>query len=152
MRNNNYDNVGVALFAFLSVVRYMDSIEYSKALLIQPLLLHNPLVNYIKKRNVKVKGIEDLILSNIQYFLNFNERYFSLIPLSINTILIAEKMNFIKLQNNKIFTNKNEIDNFDFSNKSFGKRTTNIIDASEKISFLLNEETEELYFKLRIQL
>lgn len=152
MKNDTYNNIGISLVAFLSTVRYKSSIEYSKALLIQPLLLHNPLVNYIKKTNVKVKGIEDLTLSKVNYFLNFNERYLSFMPLGLNTIAIAHKMNFIYIENNEIIMNKDEIDKFDFTNKTLGNRAKNIINASQKVSKLLNEETSELYFKLRIQL
>lgn len=152
MKNDTYNNIGISLVAFLSTVRYMESIEYSKALLIQPLLMYNPLVNYIKKKNVNVKSIEDLTLTKINYFLNFNERYLSFLTLGINTILIAQKMKFIELQHNKIIVNKNKIEDFDFQNNKLGIRATNIISASNKIANILNENTCELYFKLRIQI
>jgi hypothetical protein len=152
MKNDTYNNIGISLVAFLSTIRFMESIEYSKALLIQPLLMHNPLVNYVKKKHVKVKGIEDLTLTKINYFLNFNERYLTFLTLGINTILIAEKMKFIVLQHNKIIVNKNKIEDFNFENNKLGTRATNIISASNKIANILNENTCELYFKLRIQI
>jgi hypothetical protein len=151
MRIENYNNVGIGLVALLSVIKNFEDLDYAKALLIQPLLLHNPLTNYVKKASVVVNGIEDLTLSKVEYFLNYNDRYFSLLPLSINTILIAEKMKFLKLEDNKIIVNKSNIETFDFTSNLLGKRATNIILASERISQLLKEESNELYFKLRIE-
>jgi len=151
MRIENYNNVGIGLVALLSVIKNFEDLDYAKALLIQPLLLHNPLTNYVKKASVVVNGIEDLTLSKVEYFLNYNDRYFSLLPLSINTILIAEKMKFLKLEDNKIIVNKSNIETFDFTSSLLGKRATNIILASERISQLLKEESNELYFKLRIE-
>jgi len=152
MKIENYNNIGIALVAFLSVVKNFDTLDCSKALLIQPLLLHNPLVNYIKKGNVKINGVEDLTIDKVEFFLNFNNRYFSLLPLSINTILIAKKMEFIQLEDNKIIINKNKIDTFDFKSNSLGDRAKKIILASKKISKILQDKTDELYFKLRVEI
>ncbi|MCB4760104.1 MAG: hypothetical protein LGB66_00485 [Sulfurovum sp.] len=151
MKIENYNNIGIGLVALLSVIRNFKDLDYSKALLIQPLLLHNPLVNYVKKSNVIINGIEDLTLSKVEYFLNYNDRYFSLLPLSINTILVAEKMKFLKLEDSKIIVNKSNIETFDFQSTLLGTRAKNIILASERISQLLKEESKELYFKLRVE-
>ena len=152
MKIDNYNNIGIALVSFLSVVRNFDKLDYSKALLIQPLLLHNPLVNYVKKSNVRISGIEDLTIEKVEFFLNFKDRYFSLLALSINTILIAQKMKFIQLEDNKIIVDKRVIDDFDFNSKVLGKRAKNIILASEKISKILQDNVAELYFKLRVEI
>jgi len=151
MKIENYNNIGIGLVALLSVIKDFEDLDYAKALLIQPLLLHNPLTNYVKKANVVINGIEDLTLSKVEYFLNYNDRYFSLLPLSINTILIAEKMKFIKLEENKIIINKSNINAFDFTSNLLGQRAKNIISASANISRLLKEESSELYFKLRVE-
>lgn len=152
MKIENYNNIGIALVAFLSVIKNFEIFDYSKALLIQPLLLHNPLVNYVKKANVKVNGIEDLTIEKVEFFLNFNNRYFSLLSLSINTILIAQKMQFIQLENNQIIINKEQIDTFNFKSNSLGNRAEKIILASEKISKIFQNKTDELYFKLRVEI
>lgn len=126
--------------------------EYSTSLLINPILLHNQTVAYLKNQKTKPKGIEDLITSKIEFFLDFNTRYYAFLELSINTIIFAEKMNFIALKNNKIIPIKEQIDKFDFTNIGLGDRAINIIHASEKLSTLLKQEsTDSLYFKLRIE-
>lgn len=151
--NDTYNNIGISIVGFLSIIRFFDEIEYSKSLLINPILLHNKTVTYLKSRSTKPKGIEDLITSKIELFFDFNKRYYSFLELSINTIIIAQKMNFITLQNSKIIPIKEQIDKFDFSNESLGTRAINIIQASEKLSVLLKQEnTDSLYFTLRIEI
>ena len=76
----------------------MNSLEYSKSLLILPMVLHDPLINYLKDGRTVIKGIEDLILSKVEYFLNYNDRYFNYLSLSLNTIMFAEKMSYIKIE------------------------------------------------------
>jgi len=149
--NDIYNNVGISLVAFLSVVRFFKKIDYSKVLLINPILLHNQSTKYLKSKTTKPKSLEDIIASKVEYFLNFNKRYYSFLTLSINTILIAEKMQFISFKDGYIYVEKNNIDKFDFSNKKLGTRALEIVGASEKLSKLLNEDTKALYLKLRIE-
>lgn len=151
--NDTYNNMGISLVGFLSIIRFFDEIEYSKSLLISPILLHNKTVTYLKSQTTKPKGIEDLITSKIEFFLDFNKRYYEFLGLSINTIILAQKMKFITLEENKIVISKEEIKKFDFSNKSLGNRAIGMIQASNKLSNILKQEnTDNLYFKLRIEI
>lgn len=151
--NDTYNNIGISLVGFLSIIRFFDEIEYSKSLLISPILLHNKTVTYLKSQTTKPKGIEDLITSKIEFFLDFNKRYYEFLGLSINTIILAQKMKFITLEENKIVISKEEIKKFDFSNKSLGNRAIGMIQASNKLSNILKQEnTDNLYFKLRIEI
>lgn len=151
--NDTYNNIGISLVGFLSIIRFFDEIEYSKSLLISPILLHNKTVTYLKSQSTKPKGIEDLITSKIEFFLDFNKRYYEFLGLSINTIILAQKMKFITLEENKIVINKKEIKKFDFSNTSLGNRAIGMIQASNKLSNILKQEnTDNLYFKLRIEI
>lgn len=153
MRNDIYNNVGISLVALLSVIKNIDEIDYSKVLLINPLLLHNQTVNYLKKKSTNPKGIEDLVTSKIEFFIDFNERYYSFLDITINTIILAQKMQFITIKNNKIIPIKEYINKFDFTNTELGSRAINIIQASNKLSILLKQEnTNNLYFILRIEL
>ncbi|TLT08486.1 MULTISPECIES: three component ABC system middle component [Aliarcobacter] len=151
--NDTYNNIGISLVGFLSIIRFFDEIEYSKTLLISPILLHNKTVTYLKSKATKPKGIEDLITSKIELFLDFNKRYYEFLGLSINTIILAQKMKFITLEENKIVISKEEIKKFDFSNISLGNRAIGMIQASNKLSNILKQEnTDNLYFKLRIEI
>ena len=151
--NDTYNNIGIALVGFLSIVRYFEEIEYTKCLLVNPILLHKQSVAYLKSNNTKPKGIEDLISSKTELFLDFNKRYYEFLGLSINTIILAQKMKFIILEENKIVISKEEIKKFDFFNTSLGDRARNMIQASKKLSNILKQEnTDNLYFKLRIEI
>ena len=85
--------------------------------------------------------------------MDFNKRYYEFLGLSINTIILAQKMKFITLEENKIVISKEEIKKFDFSNISLGNRAIGMIQASNKLSNILKQEnTDNLYFKLRIEI
>lgn len=151
--SDTYNNIGISLVSFLSIIRFFDEIEYSKSLLINPILLHKQTVTYLKNQKTKPKGIEDLINSKIEFFLNFNQRYYSFLDLSINTIILAQKMKFIALENNKITPIKEQINKFNFTGIELGERASNIVHASEKLSNLLKQEfADSLYFKLRVEI
>jgi hypothetical protein len=152
MKNDVYNNIGISVISFLSIMQKIESIEYSKTLLIMPLLLHEPLVKYLKDGRTKIRGIEDLILSKVEYFLNFNDRYINLLPLSVNTIIFAEKMGFIEITKEKIIPIKEQIKKIDFNDKKLGNRALNIYKASDNIIKILGEDVQELYFKLRIEI
>ena len=131
----------------------MKKLDYSTLLLINPILLHNQTTNYLKSKTTKPKGIDDLITSKIEFFIDFNERYYSFLPLSINTILIAQKLNFIETNNNIIIPNKKEIEKFEFDSQELGNRANAIIEASQKLVELLKKEsTRSLYLKLRVEI
>lgn len=152
MKIESYNNIGISLIGFLSVIRHFESIDFSKALLIQPFTLHNQMVTFLKDRRIKINGMDDLLLSRVNLFLNFNDRYFSLLTLSMNMILLSEKMGFIKILDDHIFPIVDTIEKIDFTSTSLGKRAKKIVDASNTIHQLLQEDTKELYFKLRIEL
>ncbi|MDD3476297.1 MAG: DUF6521 family protein [Sulfurimonas sp.] len=152
MKFETYNNIGFSLMSFLSIIKNMNSLEYSKSLLILPLVLHDPLVKYLKDGRVVIKGIEDLILSKVEYFLNYNERYFNYLPLSLNTIIFAKKMGYIEVNNNQIIPIKEEIENINFNSKELGNRLNDVYKASNNIVKILEEDINELYFKFRIEI
>ncbi|MGM0518498.1 MAG: three component ABC system middle component [Campylobacterota bacterium] len=152
MKFEQYNNIGFSLMSFLSIIKNMNSLEYSKSLLILPLVLHDPLVKYLKDGRVVIRGIEDLILSKVEYFLNYNDRYFNYLPLSLNTIIFAEKMGYIEINNSQIIPIKQEIEKINFSVKELGSRINTVYKASNNIVKILDEDVKELYFKLRIEI
>ena len=138
MKFETYNNIGFSLISFLSIIKNMNSLEYSKSLLILPIVLHDPLINYLKDGRTVIKGIEDLILSKVEYFLNYNDRYFNYLSLSLNTIM------FIPI--------KEEIEKINFNDNELGNRTKNVYKASNNIVKILQEDVKELYFKLRVEI
>ena len=152
MKFETYNNIGFSLISFLSIIKNMNSLEYSKSLLILPIVLHDPLINYLKDGRTVIKGIEDLILSKVEYFLNYNDRYFNYLSMSLNTIMFAEKMSYIKIEDNKIIPIKEEIEKINFNDNELGNRTKNVYKASNNIVKILQEDVKELYFKLMVEI
>lgn len=151
MKLETYNNIGFSLISFLPIIKNMNSLEYSKSLLILPLVLYDPLMKYLKDGRVTIRGIEDLILSKVEYFLNYNDRYFNYLPLSLNTIIFAEEMGYIEINDNQIMPIKQKIEKIEFNVREFGNRINNVYKATDNIIKILDEDVKELYFKLRIE-
>lgn len=152
MKLETYNNIGFSLMSFLSIIKNMNRLEYSKSLLVLPLVLHDPLIKHLKDGRVVIRGIEDLILSKIDYFLNYNDRCFNYLPLSLNTIIFAEKMGYIEVVNNQIIPIKEQIEKINFNSKELGTRISSVHKASKNIVKILDEDVKELYFKLRVEI
>ncbi|BDU25219.1 hypothetical protein D3C87_791260 [compost metagenome] len=144
-----YNNEGVALVAILSVMSKMKTLEYSKVFLILPFLLNDNLVSFLKNKNAKVIGIQDLVSRRIGSFLNFNGSFKNFYALTFNAVCIAEELKFIKMESNSIIYLENS---FDLQSDSLGSRAKNIVAASEKLQVILEIEAIELYSSLKIEL
>lgn len=101
--NDTYNNIGISLVGFLSIIRFFGWNWIFKISFDKSHITHNKTVTYLKSQTTKPKGIEDLIASKIEFFLDFNKRYYSFLELSVNTIIIAQKMNFIILKTTKLY-------------------------------------------------
>lgn len=60
--------------SILSVLNYSKKLEISKCLLIEPLLNHKETREALKKSNVIIRSIEELIMKKQVAFANFNNR------------------------------------------------------------------------------
>lgn len=148
---DKYNNIGLTLLSILKVIKDYEEIEYSKALLILPFTMNNSIIKHLKDKRVKTLGIEDLIYTKPSLFVNFNKQYQQFIPMAVNTLVIAEKMNFLEIQNT-IKPNFDQIKRINFEDNELGSRWSNIYKASNYISSFLDEKVENLYLKLRIEL
>lgn len=120
-----------------------------KFFLILPLLLNDDITTFIKNKNSKIIGIQDLISRRASSFSNFNRSYKSFYTLTFNTICLAEELRLIKIESDSITYLEN---NFDLSSELLGTRARNIITASEKIQTILEIESIQLYSSLKIQI
>lgn len=144
-----YNNEGIALVAILSVMAKMKTLESSKVFLILPFLLNDNLASFLKNKNSKVIGIQDLVSRRIGSFLNFNGLYKNFYGLTFNAICIAEELKFIKVEPNSIIYIENS---FDLHSDNLGSRAKNIVLASEKLKAILEIDAIELYSSLKIEL
>ena len=138
-----YHNELLGAVSIASVLQY-NNLSSAKILFILPLLFHNETLNYFLKH--KPHNIKTFATQNSKIIENFDNRFYSLLPITINSVLIAKELNFIKIEQNKLSFNI-----FDFDT-SLGKRAEKIILASQKIASLLETETSDLFFYLKVRI
>jgi len=150
MENNKflYNNEAIALISILAILRETKELEYSKSFLILPFLLNDNIVNFIRRKNSIVIGIQDLISRRIENFSNFNKSFKNFTPLTFNTLLLGHELGVLKLNPNYIELSDNET--FDFESKILGNRVENILTASKKLIPIFEKDSAELYSSLKI--
>ncbi|MGO4731154.1 three component ABC system middle component [Paenibacillus sp. 2KB_22] len=144
-----FNNEAFGIVAIASVLKHSKKLSYSKALLILPLMAHKETLILLKRENSNVRSIEQLIAKKENLLTNFNERYLSLLPISINSIVL---LNEIRVLENDAGIIEYVNDSFDFNNRGLGKRAQDVIKASKKISSMLEMSVENLYLQLRVHI
>ncbi|MEF2095141.1 three component ABC system middle component [Bacillus sp. CFBP9009] len=155
--NNNYVNLYnneiIGCIGIYSVTKHMKSISSAKALLILPMVFQNDLLSYMGRSNVDVKSIEQLILRKPDLLSNFNERFYSLLQVSVNSILILNALNFLTINPDGKIELLGERDFIpSYEKEEIGKRAFQIINVSYKVAKLLEDKVENLYLQLRVKL
>lgn len=146
-----YNNEAIGAIGIASVIKHCQSLSYSKSLLILPFLFHEDTVSTLKRSNSIIRSSEEMMVKKVNNFGNFNARYYSLLPISINSLMLLNHIGEIIITEKHILNSlQNKID---YTNLTLGKRAQNIIKASPKLAeLLLNEDDKSLYLNLRIQL
>jgi len=145
-----FNNEAVGIIAMQATISECREITYAKAMLILPFLLHEDTVASLKRSNSVQRSIEEMMTKKLGNFANFDSRYYSMLPISLNVLMILRDMGAIKITKDKIYSSAN-LKNISIAN--LGKRAKNIIEATTKLSLLLNSENDSsLYLKLRITL
>jgi hypothetical protein len=146
-----FNNEAIGTIAIASVMKECTTLSYSKSMLILPFLFHQESTAFLKRSRVVLRSSEEFVIKKVGAFANFNDRYFSLLPISINSIMILSKTGTLSIKKNQISYNDNN--DFNVLAENLGKRAGDIVKASKKLSTLLLSESEpSLYLKLRIQL
>lgn len=143
---DGYNNVGIGVIAIASVLNHLGSLSIPKALLIIPMIVHRPTLGHMAHKGTLERGSAALSSGHPQLFVNFNERFESYLPLSVNSIQLLTHLGYAKLGEVLIRQRRLVIDT------ELGQRAKKIDQASEKISELLLEPDEELYLNFRVQL
>jgi hypothetical protein len=143
-----YNNEAIASCIFLSVLNKVGEIDIARSCLILPFLLDDRTINYLKREQESNVNLEQLINEYPRLFVSFNKRYLSLLPITINALMMLSKGNQINIEN-QIKT----VSNLNFENEELGNRFLKIEDVIPKLLTLLDEySTAELYKILKIQL
>lgn len=136
--------------SILAVLRHTQQLELSKCMLIEPLLSYSQVLKALKRTNSSVKSIEDLILKQSIPFANFNNRFQDKLLLSMNALILFDKLGLISIKENIVCFNAND---FNFTNTSLGEAATSRISASGKLAeILLKGDASDFYLSLRVQI
>lgn len=145
-----YNNEAIGIIAISSVMQHSEQLTVANALLILPFVFHPTTASSLSRTNTKLRSIEEFVTKYPGLFSNFADRYESLLPVTINSIVTSVEAGIIKIEGNKIVpsTNFNEFT----KTKHSSKRAIQIIKASENLSLLLQDKSVNLYLHLRIKL
>ncbi|WP_416310372.1 three component ABC system middle component [Pseudomonas sp. W03] len=141
-----YNNVGIGVVAVGSVLNHLGSLSIPKTLLIIPMIMHSPTLAYMGSKATLERGSAALASGYPQLLVNFNERFESSLPLSVNSIQLLIHLGYAELGATLVRKRRLPIDS------DFGKRAKKIDQASQKIAELLLETEDELYLNFRVKL
>ncbi|MCE8022730.1 three component ABC system middle component [Billgrantia aerodenitrificans] len=141
-----YNNIGVGAVAIASVLNHSYSLSISKVLLIIPMVVHRPTLAHMSHKGIQERGSAALASGSPNLFVNFNQRFESYLPLSLNSVQLLVHLGYARFGQSLVRQKILTVD------KMFGRRAQKINQASKKISELLQEDEEELYLNLRVHL
>ncbi|MGF2614605.1 hypothetical protein FZC84_20575 [Rossellomorea vietnamensis] len=144
----SYNNEIIGIVAMLSILKTSEKISFSKAMLILPLILHDPTMNYLQRGNVRIKSIDQLVADKYHLLVNFNNRFSSMLPISLNCIYLLEKMNHISVKDGYI----SKLKEIDLNEEKLGKRGMKIYKSSYNMRNILDASESYLYLQLRVEL
>lgn len=145
-----YNNEAIASCVFLSILDKIESIDIARSCLILPFLLDDKTVSFIKKNNSSESNLEHLVNINQRLFASFNKRYLSLLPVSINSLIILKKGEQLYVNDNIIRKSNTKI-NIDV--EELGDRFSKLLEVIPVfLSLIENYSTNQLYRILKVQL
>ncbi|ORF00916.1 hypothetical protein BGI05_00200 [Snodgrassella alvi] len=143
-----YNNEAISTAVLMSVITKLKQINIALAPLVLPFLLDNRIVNHLLKDEANYVNIEQFIQSKRLYFTSFNNRFLSLLPVTVNALMILQKSNVINITDT--ISIKKE---FEFDVNELGLRFTKIENAIPKFVALIKDYSlSDLYIKFKIQL
>ncbi|MBR4324275.1 MAG: hypothetical protein IKP73_01965 [Bacteroidales bacterium] len=143
-----YNNEAIACCAIYSVVKRLTKISAATISMILPFLLNDRIVEKLK--STKAQNLLDFIAQNRNIFLNFEGRYMSFLPITVNSVVLLKDFGLIKFEKpHTIVLNRD--DDFDFSQS--GERLMQVLSVSGKFAQMLtNADIVKLFNDLKIML
>jgi hypothetical protein len=143
-----YNNEAIASCVLLLVLNQVDKLDLARSCLVLPFLLDDRTVNYFTKNQGQNLSLEQLVKDQPRLFISFNKRYVSLLPVTINSLMILSKSNQITIDKETIMSNK-----FSFHNTNLGDRFSTIEKIiPDFVTMIEKHQTPQLYKVLKIQL
>ena len=143
-----YNNEAIASCVFLAVLDRLKTLDIARSCLILPFLLDDRTVKYLCENQNSELTLEQIKKDKPLLFTSFNKRYLSLLPVTINSLMILHKANQISIEKEIRIINLLPI-----YNSMLGERLNKIIDIIPIfLSIINNYSTNQLYKLLNIQL
>jgi hypothetical protein len=98
-----YNNEAIASCVFLAVLKQTQPFDIARSCLILPFLLDDRTVNYFANNN-NIE-LEQMIKEQPRLFISFNKRYLSLLPVTINSLMLLMKSNQISIEKEIVLNN-----------------------------------------------
>ena len=142
-----YNNEAIGSCIILSFLDKVGEIDIARSCLILPFLLDDRSVKYLNS-NIVDDTIESIVKNHPNLFTSFNNRFLSLLPVTLNALSILSKTGQIDVKNTISIKGQFSIENVDMGNRY--NRIEKIIPIF--IQLLANHSTSQLYKILNIQL
>ncbi|MBE1446148.1 three component ABC system middle component [Paenibacillus sp. OAS669] len=149
-QKNLYNNEMIGAIAIYSVLLHLQTISVAKSMLIFPFISHQGTLDFLKNNNTTLRSLEEFIIKRPDFFSNYNERYYSLLTLSVNSLILLKEIELIKIENSKISINPER--KLAINKEAYGLRAFNISIAGKKLSEILNDNDKNLYLQLKVKL
>ncbi|MGI2200455.1 three component ABC system middle component [Shewanella baltica] len=144
----NYQiNLANCIFAIHAVLTISKSMPICKGVLIYPFVYQKKMLSTLANKNKSNNALEKIIIDNPEWFSNFDNIYYSTLPLSINAIQYMKEMEYIDIKDGIIIL----IKEFNY-NENMGQEAMKYQLSSNCISKLLSKPADYLYLNLRITL
>nr|WP_246811451.1 three component ABC system middle component [Mesorhizobium silamurunense] len=115
--------------------------------LILPIVAHRQMVKKLADGRFRFVGFEQYLIDNIEFFYNFNERYFSLLTSTVNALQFLYEIGVLQLKGD------GAVIAFDLPfDASMGKRAERVKRASPNIAALVSSNADVFYLNARIKL
>lgn len=124
-------------------------LSLAKAMLVLPLLFDKTVRSVLKNKRSVVLSSKDLLISKPSTFITVRARYENLTITSLNTILLAQELGMVILDDNFLVLQQKI---FFQSQADIGKLAMDILEAGPKLGLIFREAALDLYQTFRIEL
>jgi len=143
-----YNNEALASCILLAYLKASSSIDIARVCLVLPFLMDDKTVRYLRNHDLELGGLSQLISYQTGLFSSFNKRYLSLLPITVNSLILLSKSSQIVISSEITSTSSLDVEIIFKS-----KRLSDIIEAIPKFIQLTHGfNTSHLYQMLKVKL
>jgi hypothetical protein len=144
-----YNNEAIASCIFLCLLQEVENVDIARSCLILPFLLDDKTVKYLQRLDEEKISLEYMIKEHSRLFTSFNKRYLSLLPVTINSLIILNKNNQIRITTSEISAKSG----FSHEEIDMGERFNEVRKVMHTFLRMIEKySTVQLYRILKIQL